>query len=181
MCLVTTARSGHGACAIDGFRVDTAWIRWLAAAALLTMPVYAGCALQRPEVTYVATGGVLPREIPISETVKAGSFVFVSGQVGNAPGTVSLVAGGLEAETRQAISNVELVLTAHGLTLRDVVKCTVILTDMSQWSRFNSIYQQYFRPPYPARTAIGASGLALGAQVELECVAIVSHRRNSPA
>ena len=69
------------------------------------------------------------------------------------------------------MDNIRTSLEAHGLSMRDVVKCTVMLADMSEWAAFNEIYKSYFTPPYPTRSALGASGLALGARVEVECIA----------
>lgn len=109
--------------------------------------------------------------LPFSEAVRAGGFLFVSGQVGNRPGTMQLVPGGLPAEAAQALDNVAAVLGRHGASLADVVKCTVFLADIREWPAFNEVYRTRFRAPYPARSALAASGLALGARVEVECIA----------
>ena len=77
----------------------------------------------------------------------------------------------MPAEAKQTMDNIRTSLEAHGLSLEDVVKCTVMLADMREWAAFNEIYKSYFTPPYPARSALGANGLALGARVEVECVA----------
>ena len=71
------------------------------------------------------------------------------------------------------MDNIRMTLEAHGATMEDVVKCTVMLADISEWSTFNEIYKTYFEERYPARSALGASGLALGARVEVECIAVV--------
>jgi 2-iminobutanoate/2-iminopropanoate deaminase len=65
------------------------------------------------------------------------------------------------------------VLARHGAAMKDVIKCTVFLADMKEWGAFNEVYRSYFSPPYPARSAFGATGLALGARAEVECVAVV--------
>lgn len=98
-------------------------------------------------------------------------MLFVSGQIGVLPSTMQLVAGGIRAEAEQAIRNIQAVLEAQGYELKDVVKCTVMLADLSEWSAFNDVYRRFFHPPYPARSAFGARELALGARVELECIA----------
>lgn len=108
---------------------------------------------------------------PFSESVEIDGWLFLSGVVGTAPGTVTLVEGGVEAEARAALDQIEATLERRGYTLRDVVKCTVMIDDMDQWSRFNAVYMEYFSPPYPARSAFGADGLALGAALEVECIA----------
>jgi enamine deaminase RidA (YjgF/YER057c/UK114 family) len=85
---------------------------------------------------------------------------------------LQLVPGGIEAETRQSMQNVRGVLEAHGYSMSDLVKCTVYLADMTEWGRFNEIYRTFFAGRYPARTAAGANGLALGARVEVDCIAV---------
>jgi reactive intermediate/imine deaminase len=123
---------------------------------------------------YLNSGAVLPAgTLPFSEGVRLGSLVLLSGQIGNVPGTLELVPGGMPAEARQVMDNIKASLTANGLSMRDVVKCTVMLADMSEWGAFNEIYGTYFAAPYPARSAFGATGLALGARVEVECIAAV--------
>jgi 2-iminobutanoate/2-iminopropanoate deaminase len=109
--------------------------------------------------------------------VRAGDFLFLSGQIGEVPETGKLAEGGLEAEARQTLTNVKHVLEAHGASMSEVVKCTVFLADIAEWPAFNTIYRQYFHKPFPARSALAASGLAMNARVELECVAYVPPRR----
>ena len=122
-------------------------------------------------IQFLNSGKVLPTNLPFSEAVRVGDTLYLSGQIGLAPGTMKLVPGGLEPEARQALENIKGTLEAHGLTLRDVVKCTVMLADIAEWSAFNEVYKRYFTAPYPARSALGANGLALGARVEVECIA----------
>ena len=111
------------------------------------------------------------RTLPFSEAVQVGDLLFLSGQIGVAPGTLTLVPGGLEAEAAQALENIKSVLGRHGSSMDRVVKCTVFLADMRDWPSFNVIYRRYFTGPIPARSALGANGLALGAKVEVECIA----------
>lgn len=122
-------------------------------------------------IEFLNSGKVLPANLPFSEAVRVGNLLLLSGQVGVLPGTLTLASGGLEGETRQTMENIKTALEAHGYTMRDVVKCTVMMADISEWAAFNQIYQTYFAAPYPARSAFGTSGLAIGARVEVECIA----------
>lgn len=114
---------------------------------------------------------------PFSEAVRAGDFLFLSGQIGDVPETGKLAEGGLEAEARQTLTNVKRVLEANGATMSDVVKCTVFLADIAEWPAFNTVYRRFFQKPFPARSALAASGLAMNARVELECIAYLPPRR----
>jgi 2-iminobutanoate/2-iminopropanoate deaminase len=110
--------------------------------------------------------------LPFCSAVRAGDFLFLSGAIGNRPGTMNLVEGGLSAQARQAMENIGEVLGACGLGFADAVKFTIMLADMRRWAEFNAVYLRYFDPDrLPARSAFGASGLALGGGVEIECVA----------
>ena len=123
---------------------------------------------------HLNSGRVLPTTLPFSEAVRHGDTVYLSGQVGILPGTMTLVEGGIREEARQTLQNIKTCLEAHGLTMAHVIKCTVMLADISEWSAFNEVYMACFSAPYPARSAFAASGLALGARVELECIAAIS-------
>lgn len=114
---------------------------------------------------------------PFSEAVRAGDFLFLSGQLGEDPATAKLAEGGIQAEARQTLVNVKRVLESNGASLSDVVKCTVFLVDIAEWPAFNTVYREFFHKPFPARSALAASGLALNARVELECIAYVPPRR----
>jgi 2-iminobutanoate/2-iminopropanoate deaminase len=108
--------------------------------------------------------------LPFSQAVRVGDVLYLSGSLGNVPGTRQVVPGGIEAETRQTMENIGAVLKANGLSFDDVFKCTVMIADMSKWEAFNKVYVTYFKPDrLPARSAFGAKELALGAAVELEC------------
>ena len=104
--------------------------------------------------------------------MRVGNTLYLSGQIGIQPGTLNLVAGGIQAEARQTLENIKTTLETHGYAMRDVVKCTVMLADIAEWATFNEVYKTYFSPPYPARSALGANGLAMGARVEVECLAV---------
>jgi len=117
-------------------------------------------------------------KLPFSQAVQAGDVLYLSGQLGNKPGSLELVSGGMEAEARQTMENIGAVLSENGLSFADVFKVTVMLADMSKWPDFNKVYMTYFDPArLPARSAFGCNGLALGAQLELECMAYVGNRR----
>ncbi|HYB99370.1 MAG TPA: Rid family detoxifying hydrolase [Candidatus Limnocylindrales bacterium] len=109
--------------------------------------------------------------LPFSEAVRAGNLLFVSGQIGVRPGTAELVEGGIAAETAQTMENIRATLERYGSSLERVVKCTIFLADMKEWRAMNEVYVRYFRENLPARSALGSSGLALGARVEIECIA----------
>lgn len=121
---------------------------------------------------YLNSGKVLPTNLPFSEAVRVGSTLYLSGQIGIEPGSMKLVAGGVKEEARQTMQNIQRTLQAHGLDLDDLVKCTVMLADMSEWATFNEVYRGFFSRHFPARSALGTSGLALGARVEVECIAV---------
>jgi len=120
---------------------------------------------------FLNSPGALQRNLPFSEAVRAGDLLFLAGQMGTDPATGQLVPGGLEPEARQAIENMKTVLEHNGRSLTDVVQCTVFLADIGEWAKFNEIYKQYFKPPYPARSALGVNGLARGGRLEIECIA----------
>jgi 2-iminobutanoate/2-iminopropanoate deaminase len=103
---------------------------------------------------------------PFSDAVKVGNLLFMSGMVGS-----DETIGDLVIETHDIFKQMKAVLAAYDLSFADVVKCTVFLDDVGEWGKFNSVYTQYFKKPYPARSALGADGLALGASLELECIA----------
>ncbi len=110
---------------------------------------------------------------PYSVAVKAGPFLFVSGQLGLDPATGDLVSGGVAAETRQALSNLKAILEAAGCGLEAVVKTTVFLRDMGEFSTMNQVYNEFFAQNPPARSAIQAAALPRGAAVEIEAIALL--------
>ena len=116
-------------------------------------------------------------KLPFSDAVRVGDVLYLSGQLGNVPEKLVLAPGGIEGQTRQMMENIARVLNANGLSFDDVFKCTVMMGDMAQWAAFNQIYVGYFKPDrLPARSAFGASGLALGAAVEMECWAYAGRK-----
>jgi reactive intermediate/imine deaminase len=112
-------------------------------------------------------------EYPFAEAVRVGNMLFLSGQIGTDPVTDELVPGGIEAETRRTMDNIRAALERHGSSMDRVVKCTVMMADMAEWPAMNAIYRTYFSGKFPARSAFGATGLALGARVEIECAATI--------
>ena len=110
--------------------------------------------------------------LPFSEAVRVGDVLYLSGAIGiDASGR--LVEGGIEAEIRQAMENIVAVLDRHGSSMARVVKVTVMLADMAEWYAANKVYLGFFPDHLPARSAFGANGLALGARVEIEAIALV--------
>lgn len=123
---------------------------------------------------FLNSGDVLTSDLPFSEAVVVSNLMFLSGQIGIKPGSKVVVSGGIEAEARQTMDNIKSTLETHGRSMADLVKCTVMLADIAEWGAFNEVYKTYFTPPFPARSAFAASGLALNARVEVECIAAVS-------
>lgn len=114
------------------------------------------------------------QSLPFADAVRAGDLLFLSGQIGAVPGSARPVPGGVAAETRQAMENIGAVLKRRGLGYGDLVKCTMMLTDMAQWQALNQAYASFFADGrFPARSTIGAASLALGAKVEIDCTARV--------
>jgi 2-iminobutanoate/2-iminopropanoate deaminase len=132
---------------------------------------------EEPAMHFYNSPAAVASKPPFSQAVRVGDVLYLSGSLGNVPGTRELVPGGMEAEARQTMENIGAVLKASGLSFDEVFKCTVMLADMSKWGDFNKVYVTYFKPDrLPARSAFGANGLALGAQVELECWAYAGKR-----
>ncbi|WP_420454347.1 Rid family hydrolase [Rubrivirga sp.] len=120
---------------------------------------------------FLATADPAMRSLPFSEAVRVGDVLYLSGQIGVMPGTLDLAPGGIGPESEQTLENIRVVLDRHGSGLESVFKCTVFLVDIAEWPAFNEVYSRVFSVPYPARSALAASGLALGARVEVECLA----------
>ena len=125
-------------------------------------------------VEYIVSDESAKLNLPFSDAVVFGETLVMSGQLGVNPATFALVDGGIESETHQIFSNMTSILAIKNATLADIVKCTVMIADIAEWPAFNVIYSSYFPGPKPARSALGANGLALGARVELECWASLS-------
>ncbi|MCY4566279.1 MAG: Rid family detoxifying hydrolase [Gammaproteobacteria bacterium] len=143
----------------------------LAATAIVVCAATPALADESVSPDHLNSHEVFPSGLPFSEAVRVGNTLYLAGQIGIVPGTMKLVPGGLEAETRQTLENIKTSLEAHGYSMDDLVKCTIMLADISRWADFNDIYKTWFDERFPARSAFGANGLALGAQVEIDCVA----------
>ncbi|HET7456740.1 MAG TPA: RidA family protein [Gemmatimonadaceae bacterium] len=111
-----------------------------------------------------------PPAYPFSPAVRVGPLLYLAGQIGT-DSTGHVVPGGIEPETRRAMANIRDVLARTGSSLDRVVKCTVMMADMREWPAMNAVYATYFPVHKPARSAFGTTGLALGARVEIECIA----------
>lgn len=114
----------------------------------------------------------LPAKLPFSPAVRVGDILFLSGQIGQVPQGMDPHKEGFDAAVKIAMDSIGGILKDHGLDFGNVVKCTVMLDDMTDWPRFNAAYLPYFAGKrLPARSAFGADGLALGAPLEVECIA----------
>lgn len=146
-------------------------IRFRNVAALAILVAGAACARnQPPSIEYLTPFG--PPTNPFSPAVRVGSILYLAGQLGT-DSTGTLVKGGIEAETRQTLRNIANVLDKTGSSIDRVVKCTVFLADMKEWPAMNVVYASFFPTHKPARSAFGATGLALNARVEIDCIAVV--------
>ena len=110
--------------------------------------------------------------LPFSMAVRVGNMLYLSGQIGNKIGTRELADTGIAGQTRQALENIKTVLAAAGSSLDRAVKCTVFLADIKDYAAMNAVYATYFPKDPPARSTVAGSGLALGARVEIECIAV---------
>jgi 2-iminobutanoate/2-iminopropanoate deaminase len=113
---------------------------------------------------------------PYSQAVRCGDFVYTAGQLGMDPATGKLVEGGVQAQARQALTNLQAVLQAAGTSLSNAVKTTVFLQDMGDFKAMNEVYAQFFPAAPPARSAVQVAALPLGGQVEIEVVAFIPSR-----
>ena len=110
------------------------------------------------------------KNVPFSDVVQVNNLYFLTGQIGKDHKNGKIVEGGIEAETKQALENIKAVLNYHNLEMEDVVKCTVILADINDFSKMNVIYRSFFKENLPARTTFAAN-LVAGAKIEIEVVA----------
>ena len=110
---------------------------------------------------------------PYSQAIRCGDLVYTAGQLGMDPQTKALVEGGVQAQTRQALTNIKAVLEATGAAMENVVKTTVFLQDMGDFKAMNAVYAEFFPADPPARSAVQAAALPLGGLVEIEAVAII--------
>lgn len=156
-----------------------------AIAPLALVLLLAGCTPSRPSAPAEPSAPAAPASGPhrevlapnpspmavFSPAIRTGNLVFLSGQIGLKDGTLEVVPGGITAETEEALKRIRSLLNDIGLAMEDVVKCTVFLADISDYPKMNEVYLKYFPSEPPARSALAASGLALGARVEIECIA----------
>ena len=126
-----------------------------------------------PEAVYLTSETTASMNLPFSDAVRVGHLLFLSGQIGNIPGTTDLAPGGIQGEARQTMENIRTVLEANGSSMDRVVKATVMLADIAEWPAFNEVYVTYFPGDKPARSAFAGSGLAFGARCEVEVIATV--------
>jgi len=130
----------------------------------------ADAALARPAVEHFGRPVLNGQPLPFSDAVRVGDTLYLSGQLGI--GADGKLPDGIEAQTKQALENIGAILKRAGLGYSDVFHCTAMLSDMANWPAMNKVYVTYFpEGKRPARSAFGASGLALGALIELECQA----------
>ena len=118
------------------------------------------------------TTGVLPASLPFCSAVRVGETIYVSGNIGNPAGELSLVEGGIGPETRQALAHMETALHAAGSSKERVVKCLVFLADMADFQAMNEAYVAFFGDHRPARSTVAVAGLAIDARIEIECIAL---------
>lgn len=146
----------------------------VAALCLTLVPASRGLAQETPPARTGQTVVQLAGEtegLPFSHAVRARGMIYLSGQIGVLPGTLELP-DGIAAQTRQTMENIQRVLEAAGASLYDIVKCTVFLDNMDDYWAMNEVYAEFWEGPPPARSAFGAEALALGALLEIECLAV---------
>lgn len=141
----------------------------------LAVWVIAGCEVTvdaDTEVAWLNAPGSEDLDLPFSSAVRVDNLLFLSGAIGYDRETGALVEGGIQPETRKTLENIAETLETFGSSMDKVVKCTVFLADISEWGAMNEVYTTFF-PNKPARSALGANGLALDARTEIECIAVV--------
>ena len=126
-------------------------------------------ALADQKAHYIVSEQTAALNLPFSDAVQVGDIIFMSGTLGVTSAKFKLVEGGITQETHQIFANMKSLLEANNSSLNRIFKCTVMMRDIAQWPTFNEIYVTYFPDDKPARSAFGANGLALGAEVEMEC------------
>ena len=144
--------------------------KYLHLSLLLLVVFFQSCEDQKTEIIYHKSHEPSRVNMPFSDAVETNDLLFLTGQIGKDHNAGKLVEGGIEAETKQVIRNIQAVLEQHDLTLDNVVKCTVILKDIDDFSAFNGVYTQFFTKK-PARTTFAAAGLAGGASIEIDAIA----------
>lgn len=126
----------------------------------------------------IVTTDKAPKAIgPYSQAIRTENLIFTAGQIGLDPATMEIVQGGVEAETRQALTNLKHVLESADSGLNFVVKTLVFLQDMNDFAKMNAVYSEFFPENHPARSTVQVAGLPKGALVEIECIALLSPTR----
>lgn len=123
-------------------------------------------------IEWLKAPGTEDMDLPFSAAVRVDNVLYLSGALGYDREIGALVEGGIQPETRKTLENIAATLEMFGSSMDRVVKCTVFLADISEWAAMNEVYVEFF-PNKPARSALGVSGLALGARTEIECIAVV--------
>jgi reactive intermediate/imine deaminase len=142
---------------------------------MLSVFTLAGCQVDvnhEPDIEWLKLPGTEDMDLPFSAAVRVDNMLYLSGDIGYDRDTGKLVEGGIQPETRKTLENIQAKLEMFGSSMDRVVKCTVFLADIAEWSAMNEVYVEFF-PNKPARSALGSSGLTLGARTELECIAVV--------
>lgn len=149
--------------------------RWVAIVWSVGMAVGAVPSAAEAPLTHYPAPAVSGSPLPFSSAVRVGDTLYLSGQIGlRRDGTLPT---GIEAQARQTMDNIAAVLASADAGWGDVFKCTVMIENMAEWAAFNKVYVTYFKPgALPARSAFGADGLAMGALVEVECMARAPQR-----
>jgi len=125
------------------------------------------------DIEWLKAPGTEDMDLPFSAAVRVDNMLYLSGALGYDREKGALVEGGIQPETRKTLENISATLEMFGSSMDRVVKCTVFLADISEWAAMNEVYVEFF-PNKPARSALGSSGLALGARTEIECIAVVN-------
>jgi 2-iminobutanoate/2-iminopropanoate deaminase len=129
--------------------------------------------------TAIATTSAPQAIGPYAQAVRAGQWLFLSGQIGLDPATGELVDGGVAAEATRALENLRAVLTAAGATLSNVVRTTIYLVDVADFTRVNEVYGRFFTAPFPARATVGVAALPRCARVEIDAIAVLDESRRA--
>ena len=108
---------------------------------------------------------------PYSQAIRIGDFLYTSGQISLDPNSMELISGNIEVETERVLKNIEAILLADGLSLNNIIKTTVYLTDLSEFGRMNQVYEKFFIETKPARACVQVAALPKGAKVEIEAIA----------
>lgn len=128
---------------------------------------------QDDQIEYLKTPR--PMALPFSDAVRVGNMLYLSGEIGIDYKTMKIVPGGIKAETKQVMENIRTTLEKYGSSMDNVIKCTAMIADMKLWPQVNEVYVTYFKKErLPARSAFGSTALALGAAIELECIATIN-------